>query len=107
MCCHRWHSKQASKEQLQVPVTFISHVVNCSYVRVRWTLYIVLCMALGQSDQQMAWMCAVSAELDLFGESHATEMTDEQVVQQLPEELRRQSLSGTLPVSLNTLRVSL
>ena len=51
-------------------------------------------------------MCAASAELDLFGESHAKEMTDEQVVQKLPEELRRQSLSGTLPVSLNALRVS-
>lgn len=65
------------------------------------------CMAPGQSDEQSAWMCAANAELDLLGESHATEMTDEQVVQKLPEELRRQSLSGTLPVSLNTLRVSL
>ena len=64
-------------------------------------------MALVQSDHQSASMCAAGAELDLFGDSHATEMTDEQVVQKLPEELRRQSLSGTLPVSLNTLRVSL
>ena len=52
-------------------------------------------------------MIAAGAELDSFRESHATEMTDEQVVQKLPEELRRQSLSGTLPVSLHTLRVSL
>lgn len=65
------------------------------------------CCCMAPSDQQSAWMYAASAELDLLGESHATEMTDEQVVQKLPEELRRQSLSGTLPVSLNTLRVSL
>lgn len=52
-------------------------------------------------------MVAAGAELDSFRESHAKEMTDEQVVQKLPEELRRQSLSGTLPVSLHTLRVSL
>ena len=50
-------------------------------------------------------MTAAAAELDPIGESHAKEMTDEQVVQKLPEELRRQSLSGTLPVSLHTLRV--
>lgn len=55
---------------------------------------------------QKAWVPA-AAELDPAGESHAKEVTDEQVVQQLPEELRRQSLSGTLPVSLHTLRVRL
>lgn len=50
-------------------------------------------------------MTAAAAELDPIGESHAKEMTDEQVMQKLPEELHRQSLSGTLPVSLHTLRV--
>ena len=51
-------------------------------------------------------MNAAAAEQDPAGESHAKEVTDEQVMQKLPEELRRQSLSGSLPVSLNTLRVS-
>lgn len=46
-----------------------------------------------------------AAELDPAAESHAKEMTDEQVVEKLPEQLRQQSLSGSLPVSLNTLRV--
>lgn len=50
-------------------------------------------------------MLAAAAELDPAGGSCAMEVTDEQVVQKLPEELRRQSLSGTLPVSLQTLRV--
>ena len=45
------------------------------------------------------------AEMDPASDSHSKQLTDEQVVQQLPEELRRQSLSGSLPVSLQALRV--
>lgn len=45
------------------------------------------------------------ANLDHVRESHSKQLTDEQVVQKLPEELRRQSLSGSLPVSLQALRV--
>ncbi len=47
------------------------------------------------------------AELDPARESHSKQLTDEQVVQKLPEELQRQSLSGSLPVSLQALRVGL
>ncbi|KAL3148883.1 hypothetical protein ABBQ32_001753 [Trebouxia sp. C0010 RCD-2024] len=54
--------------------------------------------------RRLSFDSCAAAELDPAGESHAKEVTDEQVVQQLPEELRRQSLSGTLPVSLHTLR---
>ncbi len=39
--------------------------------------------------------------------SHSKQLTNEQVVQKLPEELRRQSLSGSLPVSFQALRVGL
>ena len=47
------------------------------------------------------------AHVDPARESHSKQLTDEQVVQKLPEELRRQSLSGSLPLSLQALRVSL
>ncbi|KAK9820624.1 hypothetical protein WJX72_012448 [[Myrmecia] bisecta] len=37
-------------------------------------------------------------------ESRAAQMTEEELVAQLPAELRRQSLEGTLPISFDTLR---
>ncbi|KAL0021910.1 hypothetical protein WJX79_003012 [Trebouxia sp. C0005] len=49
-------------------------------------------------------MAGGQAKLDPVRESHPQQLTDEQVVQKLPEELRRQSLSGSLPVSLQALR---
>lgn len=44
--------------------------------------------------------------MDPLSSAGPQQLTDEQVVQQLPEDLRRQSLSGCLPVSLQALRVS-
>ena len=47
-----------------------------------------------------------AAELDPARQSHAAELSQEQLMQKLPEQLQQQFLSGNLPVSLDALRVS-
>ncbi|DBA74293.1 TPA: hypothetical protein ACH3X1_011073 [Trebouxia sp. C0004] len=52
-------------------------------------------------------MAGGQANLDPVRESHLQHLPDEQVVQKLPQELRRQFLAGSLPLSLQALRVRL
>ena len=47
-----------------------------------------------------------AAELDPARDSHASQLTEEQLVQKLPEQVQQQFLDGELPISLHSLKVS-
>ena len=50
--------------------------------------------------------CTEEAELDPARDSHASQLSEEQLVQKLPEQVQQQFLDGELPISLHSLKVS-